>query len=441
MNKTLWIEEALKRGFDSFEIYQRVAEEKTLNYFDGALESFVTSHVLGTSFRGLYQGKMASMATEDPGDDSRDDVLGQMIDQAKAISSKDVAAILKPEKTEEVHPDKTWVSPESSEVLDLFRDLETKLKEADPRIVQVSGMTWSENREKRQIVNSYGMDVEDGEEVHYLVAGVVVTENNEVKDAYKIEIIEDLSAFDREEFVKKLTGKALAKLGSSSLKSGMVRVLVEKDAMTSLFSALSPIFSGELIGRGVSPLKDKLNEQIFSKKIDVIDDPKNTEALNVVNYDDEGHPTRRKEVVKEGVFTTILFDSKAAARMNAESTGNGFKGSYASPVSVRPKNMYIRPGELSYEELEQKLGEGLVIEDFQGLHAGIDAVTTDFSLQCSGYYVKDGKKERSVSLITAAGNFLDLMKKVEEVGNDLEWSYHNVAAPSILFKEIAVSGE
>ena len=85
--------------------------------------------------------------------------------------------------------------------------------------------------------------------------------------------------------------------------------------------------------------------------------------------------------------------------------------------------------------------DGLVITDLQGLHAGIDFVTTNFSLQASGYLVKDGKRDRSVTLITVAGNFMDLMKKVEEVGSDLDWSYHQIKSPSIYFKECAVSGE
>ncbi|MBQ1508965.1 MAG: TldD/PmbA family protein, partial [Erysipelotrichaceae bacterium] len=98
-------------------------------------------------------------------------------------------------------------------------------------------------------------------------------------------------------------------------------------------------------------------------------------------------------------------------------------------------------GEKDLKALEEAMKEGLVITDFQGLHAGIDFVTTNFSLQCSGYTVKDGKRERSVSLITAAGNFLDLMKKVAEVGSDLDWKYHSVAVPSILFEEISIAGE
>ena len=87
------------------------------------------------------------------------------------------------------------------------------------------------------------------------------------------------------------------------------------------------------------------------------------------------------------------------------------------------------------------MGDGLVITGLMGMHAGIDFVTSNFSLQCSGYWVKDGKRDHSVSLITMAANFLEFMKSVEEVGSDIEWSYENIACPSIRFTSCAISGE
>ena len=211
--------------------------------------------------------------------------------------------------------------------------------------------------------------------------------------------------------------------------------------MTSLFMAMASMFSGEQINKGISPLRDKLGQQIYSELVTVVDDPRNTDALEICNYDDEGCPTRRKEIVKDGVFTTVLHSTKTAMAAGTESTGNGFKGSYSAPVSVRPKNCMIVPGEKTLEELQEEMGEGLVITDLAGLHAGINPVTTDFSLQCSGYYVKEGKKVFGVSLVTIAGNWLALMKEVVAVGSDLEWSYRSIACPSVLFSGAAISGE
>ena len=85
--------------------------------------------------------------------------------------------------------------------------------------------------------------------------------------------------------------------------------------------------------------------------------------------------------------------------------------------------------------------DGYVITDLAGLHAGIDFVTTNFSLQCSGYWVKDGKRDHSVSLVTVAANFLEMMKQVTAVGSDLDWKYHSIVTPSIAFQGCAISGK
>ena len=142
-----------------------------------------------------------------------------------------------------------------------------------------------------------------------------------------------------------------------------------------------------------------------------------------------------------GVFRTMLHNTKSAARMGMESTGNGFKNGYAGAVSVSPMNCCILPGEKDLDGLTADLGDGLVITRLAGLHAGLNHVTTDFSLQCGGYLVKNGRRDRSVSLVTVAGNFLDLMKKVTAVGSDLDWEYRTAACPSIAFESCAIAGE
>ena len=441
MNKQKWIDHALANGFESFEIYRSVSEEKTLKYYEGTMESFVTSHVLGTSLRGLYNGKMATISTEDPGDGQLEELVETMKEQSLVIDAKENGDILAPETTEEVSGKREWKDASSAKLLSLMKEIEEKCLAYDPRIFQVTDMEYTKDTSRREITNSLGLNISEEEEYAILFAGAAAKEGDDIRNDYKIEVLEDPEHIDTDRFVKELCEEVLGKLGSSSLPSGTYPVILRYDAMTSLFSAFSSMFSGELIGKGISPLKDKLNEKIFSEKITVIDDPKNTDALSIANYDDEGHPTYRKTVVDQGTFVLALQDTRSAKRMNTVSTGNGFKGSYASAVAVSPLNMNILKGDKSLKELEEQMKDGLVITDFQGLHAGIDFVTTNFSLQCSGYLVKDGKKEHSVSLITAAGNFLDLMKKVEEVGNDGEWSYHRIVAPSILFSGIAVSGE
>lgn len=441
MNKQKWIDRALALGAEGLEIYEGQSAERSVVWFDGQMDSFVTSDVKGTSLRAVVDGKAATLVLESVDDDKIDETIGTLIEQARLVSSKDTDTLRSPETTEEVKSRAVWIKPSMAEVREKLAATEAAIKAADPRVKQVTEIGWNESENAREITNSKGVHVFDSGRVQILYAGVAVEENGEVKDGYRVEVVSDLSKLDPAEVAGKAVRDAVDDLGGKPVPSGQYPVIFERRAMTSLFGALTDMFSGDLIGKGLSPLKDKADAAIFSEKITVVDDPKNTDCLDVANYDDEGTPTRRKILVDRGVFRQALHNMKSAARMGVESTGNGFRDGYADPVSVSPKNCCVLPGEDSFEELLAKMGDGLVITRLAGLHAGLNHVTADFSLQCSGYLVKNGTRERPVALITVAGNFLDLMKKVVSVGSDLDWEYRSIACPSVLFETCAVAGE
>ena len=93
------------------------------------------------------------------------------------------------------------------------------------------------------------------------------------------------------------------------------------------------------------------------------------------------------------------------------------------------------------DDLLTIMEDGLIIDELNGLHAGLNPISTDFSLQASGYLEKKRKIVRPVNLITVAGNFLDMMKKVEAVGDDTYDSLSGISSPSLLLNELSISGE
>ena len=441
MNKQYWVDYALSKGFENFEIFISSEKDKSISWFDRKLDSYTNSAVTGYSFRGVFSGKMAVAASEDASDDTLSALIDSMIEQTKSITSEDVAELRRPESTEIIESAKKWVRPDYQTIENILKSLEEKILAYDERFVQVSDLQWEESESKREIFNSYGIDIEDRGVYQILFASAAASDGKDVKNGYKVELVEDLSKFDQDAFVKDLCDKILHKLGASSIPSRHCPVIFDKDAMTALFSAFSGMYSGELISKGISPLKDKFGKKIFSDKITIIDNPKYSEMVSPHNYDDEGCPTREKFIVRNGMFETILQNTKTGKKMEMESTGNGFKGSYASKVGVHPLGCYIVPGYSSLEDLYKKMGNGLVITTLEGLHAGLDHVTGDFSLQCAGYQIENGVRGKDVTLITVAGNFIDLMNDVVEIGNDIDWSYRSIVCPSIYFSNCAISGE
>ena len=67
-----------------------------------------------------------------------------------------------------------------------------------------------------------------------------------------------------------------------------------------------------------------------------------------------------------------------------------------------------------------KLNNGVIIDDVEGLHAGINHITGDISLQAKGKMVKDGKIVKSLNMIILSTNINELLNNVIEVGSDLE---------------------
>lgn len=435
MNKQKWIDRALQLGLDELEIYQTLSTEKEFIWFEKTMDTFVTSKVLSTNIRAIKDGNIASIAIENVDDEKMDEVLKALLEQTEIVQSEENTRLT--EKHEIVPVEKThhfdFMSVE--EVEELLGLIEQKALAYDERIAQVAYLGFEQEEGSRQITNSLGVDLKDEDAVQYVACSVAAMQDGEFKDATKIKVVFDKDGFDADEFVKEVCDEALFKLGARSIPSRTCPVIFEKDAMTSLFAAFAGMFSGESIARGISPLTKEIGKKVFSGQITVVDDPRSVEALSNAAFDDEGFPTSRKVIVDHGVFEQPLHSAKSAAKMNTVSTGNGF-GSGVSPM-----NMWIVPGERSLEQMMADMKDGLVITDVTGLHAGLRFTSTQFSLQAGGYWVRDGKKSEPVTLITVAGRFLDLMNDVQEIGNDLDWSYKQIVCPSIWFRQCAVSGE
>ncbi|HAG04298.1 MAG TPA: TldD/PmbA family protein, partial [Lachnospiraceae bacterium] len=123
-----------------------------------------------------------------------------------------------------------------------------------------------------------------------------------------------------------------------------------------------------------------------------------------------------------------------------KSTGNGFKPSYKGAVGVSATNFFIEKGETDFDGLLEKMQNGIIVTEVEGLHSGANVVSGDFSLAAEGFMVENGKITHPVEQITIAGNFYELLKTVAQVGNDLYFNSSAVGSPSLMFEDISVSG-
>ena len=183
---------------------------------------------------------------------------------------------------------------------------------------------------------------------------------------------------------------------------------------------------------------------IASDCVTILDDPMREGALMQTNFDGEGVATACRNVVEKGILKTLLYDLTTAKKAGVESTGNAHRG-YASPVVIAPYNFGIMAGDSTQEELFAAVGNGIYINECKGFHAGANAVTGDFSIESAGFMIRDGKRAEPVKSFTVAGNFFELLKQIEKLGNEVKWGISGsltlFGSPDVLIRNASVAGK
>lgn len=428
---------ALAAGIEDIEVSISTSKTTTLQVYEQEVDSFTISESKGFDIRGIYQGTMGSCYVEEDTDENIDFIITSILQNAQAITSEDEVEIYVGEKEYPVVEQSInhCIEVDVRKKVELLKSLEKGLLESDSRMDQVMSVSYQDLEVGAQIDNSKGIHVQRQDSFSVLSAAVLVKDHEDQKSAYDVLTLKSLDDFDSAAFIENLKEKAVQKLHAKQIPSGQYPVLMEKEAMANLLRSLCGLFDGENAFKGISLLKDKAGTKIFDEKITIIDDPLWKDGYNSTPFDGEGVGCFQKTIVENGVLKGYLHNLKSAKLMHTTSTGNGFDG------GISPTNLYIQPGTMAYEDMIATMECGVIITELNGLHAGLNAITTEFSLQAAGFYVEKGKIIKPVNLITIAGNFLELMKDVQMIGNDLKFQLSGIGSPSILFPAMAISGE
>ena len=441
--KNILFDKALNEGFENCEIYYTDGENISITVYEGEVEKYNLDKSFGLSFRGMIYGKMGYSYTEILDEYAIDMLIKNAKEGAKCIESEDEQFIYEGDK--EYSKVDTYSEKleniDASKLIDIALDLEKQAKEYSDSVVNISTCKISYSSSKIGIYNTKGLNLSNKGNLLMTYVVPIVKVNDEKQDGMGYKIAESIEEINTKEIAKQGVEEALSKIGGTSINSGKYKTIIYNEAMASLLETFSDVFSGEAAQRGLSLLKGKENQIIASEILTIIDDPLLDKGLASTPFDDEGVATFKKELVSNGTLKTLLHNLKTANKDKVKSTGNGFKASYSSPVSVEPTNLYIKKGDLSLESLMENINEGIVITDFAGLHSGANSITGDFSLAAKGFYVKYGKREYPIEQITVAGNFFDLLKNIKLIGNDLKFPISSIGSPSVIVEGLSIAGK
>ena len=315
---------------------------------------------------------------------------------------------------------------ENDKKINYLKELEESASQSEKIVNTESSFT--ENKSNFILVNSDGFC--DGYKTSSFTASsvTVAKDQNSMERDYEYTSTRHLCDIKQaKELGKKAAEQTIKKLSPNKISSEKIDLIFDKRIAKGILAAFASAISSSAIARGTSFLKDKINQQIFSNSINIVDKPDIIKGMGSQNFDSEGVLSKTLNLVEDGILKNYFVDTYNGKKLNLQSNGR----------SGGTTNLYFENGKISFEDLLKKSSKSLYITETIG-HGG-NLVTGDYSVGAAGFLVEHGELKYPVNEITIAGNFKDMFKNIV-LANDLDFEY-SINSPTMMIEGMTVAGK
>ncbi|MBR0439986.1 MAG: TldD/PmbA family protein [Bacilli bacterium] len=431
---------AKEAGIEEAELYIGESYSLSFSLFHSEVDNYSSNKSMTILARGIVNGKFGTASCDSWSAAHAKFLVDSIVANAKVIENEDPAFIFEgSKKYKKINTyNKELEKVSIDEKMKKLFELEKAIKEGDKRVVEVGGVEYSEDAESVTILNSKGLKLTQKSNYFVYVGQAVAKEGKQTKSGYELFLDNDFSKFDVKKLAKEVVDNTVSQLGGEACESNTYKAVLSPDVVKSFLGFYIGNADAEDVQKKSSLFINKINQKVASRKITVEDKPLKRNVFSRW-FDDEGVATYNKAIIKNGVLMTYLYNLTTASKDGVESTGNASRG--GSKMGTSTFYLELKPGKKSQEELFKDVQDGVYITEVQGLHAGLNPQSGNFSLQSSGFLIKNGKKDRALDVVTVSGNLIDVFKDVLEVGNDQRVFPSGIACSSLLIKKIIVSGK
>jgi len=442
-----WVERGRSLAGEGVELEIFVQEHRglTVKAFGGEVEGLRYSHSRGAGVRALRGGRLGysyctGLAWED---------IRKAIEEAAAnsrFSTPDEHNLL-PGRGEYTGEDLGIYDPEVEETdsarkVEMALELEGLAMASDKRISQVETAVYADTVSRVAVANTAGAAGYYRSSDCYCYVFPIAREGDEYQTGFSFDLGVRPSQLDLATVAADASERAVCLLGSSSITSRRTTLILDSFVTAEFLGMLASALSAEAVLKGRSFLAGKVGETVANPMVTLVDDGLLKGAPSTAPFDDEGVPSRRKELIEAGVLRGYLHNTYTASRSGTDSTGNASRGSFRDRPRVGATNMFLLPGKGCRADILRQVGDGVLVLQVVGAHAGANPVSGEISLGALGLLVENGQPVRPLREITLAGKALDFLRDTVAVGEDLRFLPFegSLGAPTVAIGGVMIAG-
>ena len=407
----------------------------------------------GVGFRAVAEGnKVGFASTNDLGEKAVFHTAERALSTAKVSSSVPNFALPEAGKPAEVSglffSEVAEVSIQ--QIVDFARRAINAAESFDKRVIAKSGRIFFQYG-WRGVENTRGVDFEEKESrVMFYLDGV--GEKGEQVTGSCFELGLSRNSDLNPEAIGKSVGKMVTEMfDPKPLKSFQGTVIFGPQAVSyQICDVLIDALKGENILAGRSAWTRKIGQDVTSRHLSLEDNAVLDGGFSSRGFDDEGCPSCKTTLIKNGELRSHLHIASTADALNVSNTGNASRfasnfemvhmivgNGYRTKPEVYPSNLFIKPGNKSKDELVSETQEGVLVESMAGFaQPGSGNISAQLS---RAFYIRDGEILHPIRGGLVSGNAFDWLKKVSEVGNDAK-AFMNAVVPSLKVENVKIIG-
>jgi TldD protein len=215
---------------------------------------------------------------------------------------------------------------------------------------------------------------------------------------------------------EKVAKRAIEQLGAKPPRGGKFPVVLGPNVVgVFVHEAFGHLAEADLALSG-GVLARNMGKKVGSNLVTFFDDGTMEGSFGAFKYDDEGVPSHKTLLIKEGVVAGLMHNRETAQKFNVEPTGNARAEDFRVEPIIRMRCTYMAPRDQSFEELLEGVKSGYYFKSFRGGQANLDG-TFQVGIQ-EGYEIEKGEIGAPVRNASISGNTLETLHQVAAVGRD-----------------------
>ena len=422
-------------GIDECELVSTTKQITTVRITDSEIAEVKQGHAEDYGARLIHKGRVSSARTAIAGGISGaiDRAYGAMPDQSPAGPWPGLPSKAEPAAIERAY-DRRLDAVSGSDAADIAQAM---INAADDPRMTVTG-SLNIVSEEYSISNSNGLEYVD--RATY-VAGII---NSQAEDGPASGMGHDsgrtLSGFSAERVGADAREMCSRSLRPQRVEPGRYSVIFEPYSVGEILAFVAaPNFGQRELAEKRSCFSGRFGDVIASEQLTLVDDPHAPDSIGSRPVDDEGMPTQRRELVRDGRLAGTFANLRDGHMHGHESTGNASRagspmGRSSEPVPhSAPHNLVIEPGSHTVDEMVRDTRKGLLVGRLWYTYA-VNPARGDFSCTArSGVrIIRDGQVQAPGGQVRIIHNLPRMLGEITAIGREQRRAVQWASLPSIV---------